>query len=166
MGYVLRGGEEGAERLRLLGRVVGPTTEALLCRVGVGDGMRCLDAGCGLGVVTRELARRGGPPGQAGGGESRRRAPETGPPACRAPGLPAVFRAGGVLELADGPAYDIAYARFLLSHLPHPEEAVRRLAAAARPGGLVVVEDTDFAGHFCHPACPAFGRYVVLYTEV
>src|SRR5262249_48509776 len=115
MGYVLRGGEEGAERLRLLGRVVGPTTEGLLCRGGVGDGRRCLDAGCGLGVVTRELARRVGPRGQAVGVDLDGRALELARRDAAEQGLPAVFRAGGVLELADGPAYDIAYARFLLS---------------------------------------------------
>src|SRR5262245_45865950 len=166
MGYVLRGGEEGAERLRLLGRVIGPTTEALLSRVGVAEGMRCLDVGCGLGAVTRELARRVGPGGQAVGVDVDERALDLARQEAAGQSPAVEFRAGGVLELADGPAYDLVYARFLLSHLAEAEEAVRRLAAATRPGGLVVVEDTDFAGHFCHPACPAFDRYVALYTEV
>src|SRR5690242_19452336 len=61
--YVLRGGQAGAERLRLLGRVVGPTTEALLSQLPVVEGMHCLDVGCGLGAVTLELARRAGPSG-------------------------------------------------------------------------------------------------------
>jgi SAM-dependent methyltransferase len=166
MGYVLRGGEEGAERLRLLGRVVGPTTEALLSRVEVGSGMRCLDVGCGLGVVTRELARRVGPTGQAIGVDLDEQVLELARQETRRQGLAAVFQAGGVLDLAEEPAADFVYARFLLSHVAHPDRAVQRLAAATRPGGLVVVEDTDFAGHFCHPACQAFNRYVALYTEV
>src|SRR5262249_15884755 len=29
-----------------------------------------------------------------------------------------------------------------------------------------VVEDIDFGGHFCYPACHAFDRYVALYREV
>ena len=44
--YVLRGGEKGAERLRLLARVTWPTTEALLRRIGLGAGQRCLAAVC------------------------------------------------------------------------------------------------------------------------
>ena len=31
---------------------------------------------------------------------------------------------------------------------------------------MVVVEDIQFSGHFCYPACPAFDRYVALYEEV
>ena len=65
--YVLRGGEQGAERLRLLARVKWPTTKALLRRVKLQRGMRCLDAGCGIGAVTLQLARRVGPTGQVVG---------------------------------------------------------------------------------------------------
>jgi hypothetical protein len=55
----------------------------------------------------------------------------------------------------------VAYARFLLTHLADPPAALMAL----RPGGAVVVEDIDFAGHFCHPDCPALWRYVELYTR-
>lgn len=37
--------------------------------------------------------------------------------------------------------------------------------AQAVTGGTIAVEDTDFTGHFCHPDCPAFRRYVELYRE-
>jgi SAM-dependent methyltransferase len=164
-GYVLRGGQEGAERLRLLGRVVAPTTGALLHRVGAAGGMRCLDVGCGLGAVTLELARRVGPSGRAVGVDLDARILDLARHDAEEQGLAADFRAEGVGELADGPVYDFVIARFLLSHLPHPDAAVRHLAGAARPGGVVVIEDTDFAGHFCYPACPAFDHYVALYTE-
>jgi 2-polyprenyl-3-methyl-5-hydroxy-6-metoxy-1,4-benzoquinol methylase len=56
--YVIRGGVEGRERLRVLARVMWPTTEALLARVGTPRDARCLDIGCGGGDVTVELARR------------------------------------------------------------------------------------------------------------
>lgn len=54
--YLIRGGLEGRERLRLLGRVMRPTTMPLLERAGVTAGMRCLDVGCGGGDVTFDLA--------------------------------------------------------------------------------------------------------------
>src|SRR5262245_10929127 len=55
--YVIRGGAEGRERLRLLSEVMGPSTRALLADVAIPRGAVCLDVGCGGGDVTRELAR-------------------------------------------------------------------------------------------------------------
>jgi hypothetical protein len=33
------------------------------------------------------------------------------------------------------------------------------------PEGVLVVEDIDCSGHFCHPPSPAFSRYVEWYTK-
>ena len=44
--YVIRGGVEGRERFRMLARTLQPSTSALFDRLGIGAGMRCLDAGC------------------------------------------------------------------------------------------------------------------------
>src|SRR5262245_21372357 len=63
-GYVLRGGESGAERLRLLASVKWPSTKTLLDRVGLRQGMSCLDVGCGIGAVTMKLAELVGPTGR------------------------------------------------------------------------------------------------------
>src|SRR5262245_59988076 len=65
--YLIRGGLEGRERLRVLGRVFQPTTLSLLERAGVGPGQHCLDVGCGGGDVTRDLAQLVGPSGSVVG---------------------------------------------------------------------------------------------------
>lgn len=163
--YVLRGGDQGAERLRLLARVKWPTTRALLRRVGLRPGMRCLDVGCGGGAVTLKLARWVGTAGQAVGVDLDERCLELARQEAARKGLPAAFRREGVYDLSEEGAYDLVYSRFLLTHVPKPVRAVECLAGAARPGGLVAVEDIEFAAHFCHPACPAFDRYVSLYRQ-
>jgi ubiquinone/menaquinone biosynthesis C-methylase UbiE len=163
--YVLRGGEEGAERLRLLARVKWPTTKTLLRRVGLRPGMHCLDVGCGIGAVTLKLARWVGPTGRAVGIDTDERCLELAGQEATRQGLPAVFRREGVNDLREEDAYALVYSRFLLTHLPEPGRALERLVRAARPGGLVAVEDIEFTAHFCHPACPAFGRYVSLYQQ-
>jgi len=63
--YVIRGGIEGRARLRILSRVMWPSTLNLLQRAGISCGMTCLDIGCGGGDVSCELARLVGPAEQS-----------------------------------------------------------------------------------------------------
>ena len=65
--YVIRGGKEGKERLKLISEVLLPTTYQLLHTVGLSQGMKCLDVGCGGGFVTLLLASIVGPQGKAVG---------------------------------------------------------------------------------------------------
>ena len=55
------------------------------------------------------------------------------------------------------------YVRFLLTHLPDPAGAVANVAARLVPGGVLIVEDIDFRGHFCDPDVPSFWRMVDWY---
>ena len=62
--YAIRGGNEGKERLDVLARVLLPTTTQLVERVGLTNGMKCLDVGCGGGHVTILMAGIVGPEGR------------------------------------------------------------------------------------------------------
>jgi len=68
--YAIRGGKEGKKRLDLLARVLLPTTMQLLGRVGLINGMKCLDVGCGGGHVTMLMAGIVGPEGRVTGTDS------------------------------------------------------------------------------------------------
>ena len=62
--YVIRGGIEGRERLRVLGRVMRDTSVCWLFeRVGVRAGLSCVDFGCGGGAAL-DIARRVAPHGR------------------------------------------------------------------------------------------------------
>jgi len=165
--YAIRGGHEGRRRLDLLHRVMWPTTAPLLRRARVRHGMACLDMGCGGGHVALALARRVGPAGRVVGVdldavnvEAARRQ------AARRSLHHVAFHQADIYEWTEEGAYDRIYVRFLLTHLPDREAAVRVLARALRPGGILIVEDTDFVGSFSYPHCGAFARYVDLYREV
>lgn len=75
------------------------------------------------------------------------------------------FRLANIAEREPDGEFDFAHARLLLSHLPNPTRALAKIRQAIRPGGILVVTDTDFRGCFCDPDCPALWRYVVLYSQ-
>jgi len=164
--YVIRGGVQGRERLRLLADVMGPATRALLDEIGIATGASCLDVGCGGGDVTLELARRVGAAGRVLGVDldeakleiARREAAEQGV-------ANVAFAVHDVTAWEPGDPFDVVYARFLLTHLADPASLLATLHRHVRPGGVVVVEDIDFRGHFAEPPSAALDRYVELYTR-
>jgi ubiquinone/menaquinone biosynthesis C-methylase UbiE len=165
--YAIRGGAEGARRLNLLGEVMAPTTDALLGLAGVAAGMRCIDVGCGVGQVSRALAARVGPSGRVVGVDFDPVKLEEARRECDRAGMGNVeFQQADVTTWTEPAAYDVVYGRFIVSHLPDRAGVVRRFAAALREPGLLILEDIDFTGAFCHPPNPAFARYCELYTRL
>jgi SAM-dependent methyltransferase len=164
--YIIRGGVEGRERLRVLARVMRPTTRSLFDRVGIEARMVCLDVGCGGGDVTLDLADLVGPEGRVVGwdidetklGLARSEATEKG-------FANVEFRLSDIGQSELVPEFDVVYARFLLTHLKDPAEALASMRQVLQPGGVVIVEDIDCTGYFCYPDAPALWRYVELYTQ-
>jgi ubiquinone/menaquinone biosynthesis C-methylase UbiE len=165
--YVIRGGVQGRERLRLLARVLQPTTTDLFERVGVASTARCLDLGCGGGDVSVQLARTA-PGGRCLGIDLDEEKIGIARAEAAAAGLTNVeYRVGDATAPPHSDErFDLVYVRFLLTHLPDPAAAVQHMRAWLAPGGTLVVEDIDFAGHFCYPDSDAFRRYQDLYCAV
>jgi ubiquinone/menaquinone biosynthesis C-methylase UbiE len=163
--YVIRGGEQGWERLQVLARVMQPFTATLLDRVGVTKGMSCLDVGCGGGQVTCELARRVGPEGKVLGLDIDETKLSLARRAAARQGLGnAEFQHTDIRAAAGSQDRDLLYSRFLLTHLSDPARVVGQMCTYLRPGGVLVLEDIDFSGYFTHPPSPSFRRYHALYT--
>ena len=164
--YVIRGGTEGRERLRLLAEVMAPSTRALLGEAGVPAGAVCLDVGCGGGDVSLELARAAGPAGRVLGVDLDAVKVEIARAESAQAGVSNVaFEARDVTAWEPVETYDVVYARFLLTHLTRPGDLLSTMRRHVRPGGVMIVEDIDFRGHFSEPECRALQRYVELYTK-
>ena len=161
--YTIEGGRAGKERLDVLARVCARGTNALLDRLGVGDGARCV--GCGGGHVTREIAKRAGANGSVVGIDMDPVVLDLARADSTAEGVSNVeFRCCDAAEIEPS-AYDLAYARCLLSHVGDPDLVVGAMVEALRPAGVVIVEDIDFTGSLCHPPCPAHDLFVEIYRE-
>lgn len=164
--YLIRGGIEGRERLRLLARVMWPTTLAFLKTVPLAQDARCLDVGCGGGDVTVALSRMV-PQGHVTGIDFDESKILLAQEEAKTLGIENVdFRAEDVTA---GPQtddrYDLIYVRFVLTHLRDPAAALARFYNQLKPGGMLAVEDIDFGGYVCYPPSAAFNRYVELYSE-
>jgi SAM-dependent methyltransferase len=144
--YVLGRTEQEHERLREQARVWEAATGRLLDQVGLAQGARCLDAGCGPGETMRQLAQRVGPAGRvlgadvdaALGAEAIARLHAAGHRQCS---FARVDLTGG--EPLPGAPFDLVYARLLLFHMSDPPAVLRRLWDVVAPGGALVVHDYD-----------------------
>jgi ubiquinone/menaquinone biosynthesis C-methylase UbiE len=165
--YVIRGGRAGYDRLQLLARDRWPTTRALFARAGVGPGMRCLDLGCGGGEVSFALAELVAPDGFVVGVDMDDIKLALAREAAVARGSTNVeFRALNVNVWDEPATYDVVFSRYLLQHLSQPIAVLRRMWAAVRPGGVLIVEDADHNGWGCHPANAGFAFFVRTLCEV
>ena len=136
-----------------MARELWPSTSALFGRAGLSPGMRCIDIGCGGGAVTLEMARLVAPGGGSVTGAdmdevklglARREAQGRGL-------ANAEFRQLDAGDWDEPGTYDAVYCRTLLQHPSQPLDLLRRMWAAVRPGGVLMVEDADFDGWCCHP---------------
>jgi ubiquinone/menaquinone biosynthesis C-methylase UbiE len=164
--YIIRGGVEGRDRLKVLARVMRPATLSLLERAGLRPGMVCLDAGCGSGDVTFDLARLVGPAGRVVGMDIDSVKIELARSEAATEGIANVeFRLVNISESDPEPEFDFVHSRFLLTHLLDPAGTLKKIREAMRPGGILAVSDIDFRGYFSHPDFPAARRFAELYTE-
>ena len=136
------------ERLAAIEAMGDPFTIECLEKIGVGEGWRCLEIGAGGGSITQWLCGRVGPSGKVIATDLQTKFLE----AIEASNLEVRKHDVSTDEL-EREAFDLVSARKVLEHLPKPSEALGRMADAVRPGGWLLVEDSDLATrrHFSFP---------------
>lgn len=126
-------------RLLTLARVVDPETQRMLSEVGVAPGWSCCDVGSGAGTVVAWLAERVGPEGRVVSIDVDTRFQPVS-----VDGVVEVHQRDVTNEPIGDAEFDLVHARGLLQHLVDREAVLDAMVAAARPGGWVVVTDTDW----------------------
>jgi SAM-dependent methyltransferase len=165
--YVIQGGRDGRERLRVLSSAVADTTEALLDRLVVPVDGRWLDVGCGGGDVALTIARRHPRAVVVGIDFDADKIAIARAEAAGAGIANVSYELHDVTRpFPSAGSYDAVYARFVLSQMIDPVEVAERMVDAVRPGGVVAVEDTDIAGAACFPPSGAFERTNELYSAL
>ncbi len=106
--------------------------------------MRVVDVGCGPGDVSCLAARLVGPTGTVLGVDSAAGIVEFARTRAADRGLHNVrFEATAIADISQDEPVDAVIGRLILMHLTDPVEALRRLAAMVRPGGLVTFCETE-----------------------
>lgn len=165
--YVIRGGREGVGRLEILADADRPAITAFWDRAGVRPGLRCLDLGCGPGIVAIELARRVGPTGHVVAVDRDAAAIDAARERLAAAGVGNVeFVVSDVYEFSAAAEFDVVYSRLLLHHVARPGDVLRLMWDAVRPGGVIAVDDADFEAAFCFPPVDAFDFWIDRYSKV
>ena len=160
--YVLETGHAGEGRLNLLHEVYGPGTEHLLIDIGLKPGMSVADIGCGPGIVTFLIAKHIGIHGMALGVDLIPEQLQVARAEALKQGLTNIhFLELNVYSLGlKHETFDVVYCRSLLSHLQHPEDALREMSALVKPGGVMICEDIDMASIFSDPSTKEYEKMV------
>lgn len=144
------------ERLAVQGAAMAPHAEIMLDLIGVGDGWRCLDIGCGPEGITRLLSQRVGARGRVVGLDMDAQFLEH---ARRAAAANVEFREGDAYRCDLPPeSFDLVHMRFVASTAGEPERLLAEAMRLARPGGIVALQEPDASTLNCHPPHPAWDR--------
>jgi SAM-dependent methyltransferase len=129
--------------------------------------MTLLDVGCGPGSITLDLASVVAPGLVTG--------VDVAPVAIDAARAAAAERGTTNVRFVEADVHrppvepgsmDVVHAHQLLQHLADPVGALRAMAAATKPGGLVATRDSDYGAMTWHPADPQLDRWRELYRAV
>ena len=128
-------------RLSALESLFDQASRRILSDLGVGRGWRCLEVGCGAGGVALWLADQVGETGRVVATDLDTRFLEGHGRANLDVRIHNI-----VTDPIDEAAFDLIHARAVLVHLPDRSQVLKRLVAALRPGGWLLIEDVDFGG--------------------
>jgi SAM-dependent methyltransferase len=142
--------EQERHRLGLLEQVFDEGTRQYLGALPLPAGGRCLEVGAGAGSVARWLCQRVGSEGRVVATDLDTDFLET----LTEENLE-VRRHDIVSDDLETGAFDLIHSRLVLEHIPERDAVVRRLAAALRPGGWLVLEDFDWGSLGVVPGCRA-----------
>jgi SAM-dependent methyltransferase len=147
------------ERLAAIEAAANPLTIECLEKIGVGAGWCCLEVGAGAGSIAEWLCHRVGPSGKVVATDLQTELLQT----IEASNLE-VRRHDITADELERESFDLVSSRKVLEHLADPSAALGRMATALRPGGWLLVEDSDLAS-VMHTSIPHRERFERAYAK-
>ena len=153
--------ESFTNALELMNRFQEPEARALIGDLGLPDGSQGLDVGCGVGLYALWLAEAVGPKGRVLGIEpSTERVEEARALVGHVLGAPRLeFREGDATKLdAPDATLDWVWCGDVLHHVQETGRALAEFSRVVRPGGRVIVKESQLLHGLFLPGHPALER--------
>jgi len=155
--YVLGHAQPELDRLISQGKFIGELTEHVLRLAGIGNGMRILDVGCGVGDVSFLALSLVGPNGTVIGVDRSPDAIAVAQQRAQKTQLSNVqFVASDLDKLALDEPVDALIGRLVLMYFPKPAAVLQQLLSFVKPGGIVVFQELDAVSAVTEPMCDEF----------
>lgn len=156
--YILTSSTNELERLRLQARVWEPEAIAMLDRIGIQPGWKCLDMGCGAMGILGPLSERGGPTGHVVGVDVDSKQLAAAREFVQANGLANVEILERDAYNANLPhaSFDFVHIRFVFAPVGRDAALLKEALDLLRPGGILAIQEPDAAPWNCYPAHPAW----------
>jgi SAM-dependent methyltransferase len=163
--YTLGSNPAERARLRRQSEELSEHSATLIDRVGVKQGWKALDMGCGPSGTLELLSERVGPAGQVTGldfnavhvAQARTLARE------RHLENVEIVEGDGRRTGLPSASFDLAHARLVLVNIPDPADVVAEMTRLVRPGGWVAGEEADIGTQLCYPPHPAWDRLMEIF---
>jgi ubiquinone/menaquinone biosynthesis C-methylase UbiE len=150
-----------AEMLERMNRFQEPEARVAIADLRLPPGSRGLDVGCGVGLYTLWLAEAVGPTGQVIGIDAvpeRVEAAQRLVGAMLAPERLAVHAGDGTAIAAADSAFDWVWCGDVLHHIDDPVMALKEFIRVVRPGGRIVIKESQVLQALFLPGYPELER--------
>jgi ubiquinone/menaquinone biosynthesis C-methylase UbiE len=152
------------ERLERQADELAAESASLFDQIGIRDGWRVVEIGCGPRGCLGLLSTRVGSAGRVVGVERSEELVERGRQFLakhRMTNVEVVHADARATGLPAG-TFDVATARLVLVNVPEPERLVAEMVRLVRPGGVVALHEADSTTQRCDPPHPAQTRLLQL----
>jgi len=166
MAYILQSNRLAQHRLQLQHQLYKKSSENLLLEAGLKPGMKVMEVGCGIGLMTEFLAETVTNKGSVLSFDfdpdyveitSKRVGHEH----------QVFIYEKNVYDVKDfGQQFDLIYCRMVLHHLQQPEKAIEALVSCLKPGAVLVIEEVpSMDGVFAYPESTALKQEIDLVLQ-
>jgi SAM-dependent methyltransferase len=166
--YILGYRRAELERLQRQAEQLRGESALLFDEVGITDGARVLEIGCGPRGCLDLLGARVGQSGHVVGVELNPELAALAQAFVAANGIQNVdILAGDACSVGlEQGFFDLVTSRLVLVNIPRPEQVVASAVALARPGGAVAFHEVDWAAFVCDPPSQAWTTVIELLVTV